>query len=178
MRISLRRSWKTSRAVQRDMYGLDYGTPGEFLPFFLKRIGRERPFPQRVLRVLGALAAMPKLLGTARAVCEVGDRLAERFGFADGTRKALFQVYERWNGKGMPNGVEGEAIALGTRLASVAHEAEIGHRLGGTDGAAALVKKRAGSMLDPKLAQCFATHAVELCKPLLVPDTWGAFLAA
>lgn len=165
-------------AVQRDMYGIDYGSPAEFLPFFLKRIARDEPFPRRVVKVLSSLAQVPKLLDTGRAICEVGDRLAASFGIDEKTRQALFQVYERWNGKGVPTGAKGEAIALTTRLATVAYEAEIGHRLGGVQGAAALVRKRAGTVLDPQLAECFATHAAELCGPLENPDTWATFLAA
>jgi HD-GYP domain-containing protein (c-di-GMP phosphodiesterase class II) len=165
-------------AVQRDMYGIDYANPSEFFPFFLRRVARDRPLPARALRLLIAAAALPKMFESGQAICEVADRLAVSFGMGESTRAALFQVYERWNGKGIPNGTKGEAIFVGTRLVSVAAEAEIGHRLGGVDGAAALVRKRAGTMLDPALAECFATHAAELCRPLDEPDSWATFLAA
>src|SRR5262245_18518638 len=139
-------------AVHRDMYGIDYGEPGEFLPFFLRRIARDRPFPARVLGLLTAMARMPALFDTGRAHCEVGVQLAERFGLGPTTCQALLQIFERWNGKGLPFGVKGEAIARAARIAGVAQEAEIGHRLHGVDGAAALVRRRAGRMLDPTLA--------------------------
>jgi hypothetical protein len=126
--------WEDKPTVQRDMYGLDYGNPAEFLPFIFRRIGDDRPFPGRVVRLLGAFAAMPRMFGTTRAICEVADSLAVSFGMGDSTRAALLQVYERWNGKGIPNGTRGEAIALTTRLTTVAYEAEIGYRLGGIEG--------------------------------------------
>jgi len=165
-------------AVHRDMYGIDYGEPGELLPFVVRRVGRDKPLPARVLAVLGAFARMPSLLDTGRAHCEVGDRLATRFGLGQSTRDALFRIFERWNGKGLPRGLRGDAIALAARIANVAQEAEIGHRLDGADGAAALVKRRAGKMLDPRLAEAFARRAAALCEPLDRPSVWPAFLAA
>jgi HD-GYP domain-containing protein (c-di-GMP phosphodiesterase class II) len=74
--------------------------------------------------------------------------------------------------------VKGEAIARAARIANVAQEAEIGHRLGGADGAATLVRRRAGRMLDPSLAERFATAATLLCSKLDGPSMWPAFLAA
>ena len=165
-------------AVHRDMYGIDYGEPREFFPFFLRRVGRDKPLPSRLLALFTAFAKMPALFDTGRAHCEVGDRLAERFGLGEGTRKALFHIFERWNGKGLPFGIKGEAIARAARIASVAQEAEIGHRLDGANGAAALVRRRAGRMLDPSLSERFARVAPALCSRLDGPSMWPAFLAA
>jgi HD-GYP domain-containing protein (c-di-GMP phosphodiesterase class II) len=165
-------------AVHVDMYGVDYGEPSEMMPFLIKRIGKGKPLPARVLAVLNAFARMPTLLDSGRAHCEVGDRLAAQFGLGDRTRAALFQVFERWNGKGLPNKIKADAIAMSARLASVAEQAEIGHRLGGTDGAIALVKKRSGKMLDPTLAGAFARSARAICAQLDVPSIWPTFLAA
>jgi HD-GYP domain-containing protein (c-di-GMP phosphodiesterase class II) len=165
-------------AVHQDMYGVDYGDPSEMMPFLVRRIGKGKPLPARVLAVLTAFARMPALLDTGRAHCEVGDRLAARFGLGERTRSALFQVFERWNGKGLPNKVKGEAIALPARLAAVAQEAEIGHRLGGVGGATAVVERRAGKVLDPKLARAFVRHAPAICARLEAPSVWPAFLDA
>src|SRR4051812_23018091 len=41
-------------AVHRDMYGIDYGEPGEFLPFFVRRVGRGKPLPARLLALVTA----------------------------------------------------------------------------------------------------------------------------
>jgi HD-GYP domain-containing protein (c-di-GMP phosphodiesterase class II) len=120
---------------------------------------------------------MPALLDTGRAHCEVGDRLAQRFGLGEGTRKALFQIFERWNGKGLPFGIKGEAIARAARIANVAQEAEIGHRLGGASGAAALVRRRAGRMLDPSLAERFAKAATAPCARIDGLSLWPVLAA-
>ena len=37
--------------------------------------------------------------------CEVAQRIAERIGLSDEIRENLGQLYERWDGKGMPRGL-------------------------------------------------------------------------
>ena len=65
-----------------------------------------------VARAIGrGLLSFPKLKPLFTAHCEVAQRLAERFGFGPGVVYALGQLYERWDGKGLPNGLRGEAIA-------------------------------------------------------------------
>ena len=44
--------------------------------------------------------------------CEVAQQIAKRIGLPDEIRENLGQLYERWDGKGMPHGVAGEAVEL------------------------------------------------------------------
>ena len=53
------------------------------------------------------------------ADCEVGARLVVRFGFPATLETALLHAFERWDGRGAPNGVQGESIPLPTRLATL-----------------------------------------------------------
>jgi DNA-binding CsgD family transcriptional regulator len=78
----------------------------------------------------------------------------------------------------MPEGVEGEGLALGTRIAHVAIDANVGHRLGGVSGAIALTRKHAGRGLDPALVERFCGVAVEACSGLSAPSPWAAAMAA
>src|SRR5262249_51401407 len=93
-------------------------------------------------------------------------------------RAALFQAFERWDGSGKPTGVEGDAIALGMRIAHVAIDANIGHRLGGVDGAVALTRKHAKRGLDPALVERFARTAAEVWAPLEDPSPGTVAMAA
>ncbi len=43
--------------------------------------------------------------------CEVGRRLATRIGFEPELVTSLGQLYERWDGKGLPNRLRGDAVA-------------------------------------------------------------------
>jgi hypothetical protein len=60
----------------------------------------------------------------------------------------------------------------------VAVDANIGHRLGGVEGAIGVTRKHAGTWLDPGLVERFVGAAEQLCRPLDAPSPWDAALAA
>ena len=45
--------------------------------------------------------------------CEVAQRLAARLGFGESLIVCLGQIYERWDGKGLPRKLKGDQVALG-----------------------------------------------------------------
>jgi hypothetical protein len=55
--------------------------------------------------------------------CEVAQRLAERLGFGTSLIHALSQLYERWDGKGLPHGLKGEAVSPAVLLVTLAQDA-------------------------------------------------------
>jgi HD domain len=77
------------------------------------------------------------------AVCEVGARLAERLGLGPGVRDGLYQSFERWDGKGVPQGLATEDICFPARLAEIGHQAVIFDRLGGPESAVEVIRRRA-----------------------------------
>lgn len=165
-------------AIGTESYGSDWGNPGEMFPIVLRLLRRGRGPLGGLWAVARSMSKMSHGPTVGRAHCEVASHLAERFGFDEAFRAAVFQAFERWDGSGKPLRVKGEAIAYGMRIASVAIDANIGHRLGGVDGASALVKKHAGQGLDPALAERFARAAKTLCAPLEAPSPWLTALAA
>ena len=54
--------------------------------------------------------------------CEVGDMLVGRLDFGADVREALAYTFERWNGKGFPRHIAGEAIPLPMRVVHLTHE--------------------------------------------------------
>jgi hypothetical protein len=52
----------------------------------------------------GLLNSRRILQETFAGHCEVAQRLAERLGFSGNVLVALGQLYERWDGKGLPGG--------------------------------------------------------------------------
>jgi HD-GYP domain-containing protein (c-di-GMP phosphodiesterase class II) len=160
------------------IYGRDVGRLSEVLPVLLKVVTRgKHPLAAltATVRTLSRLAKMPEV---SRAHCEVAAELAGRFGFEPPFRAALLGVFERWDGTGVPDGRKAEALPLALRIAHVADEANVGHRLGGVEGAIALVKKRAGRALDPRLAERFASVAARSCAGLDRPSPWAAAMDA
>jgi HD-GYP domain-containing protein (c-di-GMP phosphodiesterase class II) len=165
-------------ALGEESYGLDWGNPGEMLPVILRLVRRGHGPLGSIAAIARALRNLSRAPEVGRAHCEVATHLAERFGFDSGFRAALYQAFERWDGSGKPAHEKGEAIALGMRIAHVAIDANIGHRLGGVEGAIALVQKRARSGLDPVIVDCFVRSALELCDPLTQPSPWMTALDA
>ena len=98
----------------------DFGSPREVFALLLlagRGTGLDRArYLTRALR--SGKKGDQAILG---AVCEVGARLAERLGLGSGVRDGLYQSFERWDGKGTPQGLAGEGICLPARLAEVAH---------------------------------------------------------
>ncbi len=91
--------------------------------------------------------------------CEVAQRLAERLGFSEGIQLALGQVFERWDGRGVPGRVKGEDIALSMRIVALAQDAITFHRLEGAQAAVTMARQRKGTSYDPRLVECFCQQA-------------------
>lgn len=162
------------------MIPVDAAHPREVLPVLLRHAGAVRPAVQRACIVAGLLLEGPRgRERTLAADCEVAQRLAERLGMEPSVVAALGQVFERWDGRGLPAHARGEAIALSARIVEVAAGAELYHRKGGDAAAAqAIVRARAGSSYDPAIAERFAAAVPQLFGGLYEEDIWEVVLAA
>jgi HD-GYP domain-containing protein (c-di-GMP phosphodiesterase class II) len=127
-------------------------------------IGKGRPQAERTALLNGFMAAMGSGLirDNHERHCEGAAILAGRMGLDAGVQASLQHVYERWDGRGTPHGVAGEAIRPATRVVQVAHLAGHYHTLGSTEGAIEVVRHRAGKALDPALAEVLASDADRL----------------
>jgi hypothetical protein len=148
------------------------------LSLIFRHVGEGKPFPQRVRMIGAALAAGP---GERNAVltahCEVAEMVAARLGCGVDVVRSLGQVFERWDGKGSPHQVKGEAIALPARIVTLARDAELFYSLGGLDVALAIIRERSGAMYDPALCARFMDLAPKLFAMVDASDLWEAALA-
>ncbi len=109
---------------------------------------------------------------------KVVQRLAEWIGRGSCVPKALGQIYERWDGRGSPNNLKGTAILLPVRVVRIAQDAQIYHRLEGTEMASAVLRQLAGDIYDPDIVECFCQHANRLFEETRGASPWEAVLAA
>ncbi len=149
-------------AVKEWMAPIGLGTPAEFVGAMIRNMGKGEPLLRRGQSLARALARLPNLTEMTWSHCEVGQRLAQRMGFGPTIQEALFQINERWDGKGMPKGLKGQQISLPMRLVALVQNAEIPYRLGGVEAAVQLVRSRAGGAYDPELAERFCALAPRL----------------
>jgi HD-GYP domain-containing protein (c-di-GMP phosphodiesterase class II) len=112
-----------------------------------------------------------------RADCEVAVRMAQRFQLHENVATALYQTFERWDGHGMPGGLEKEAISVPARFANVAFAAVMFHDAGGRETAVDAVRRWSGRSLDPEIAEGFLQRSNELLATVESEDTWLDALA-
>lgn len=104
--------------------------------------------------------------------------LGEQLSLSGEVLDALGAAYERWDGKGWPGKLSGEAIPLAARLAQLGEYVEVAHRVGGVEAVRALVRERHGSQFDPTLCDLVASEASELLAGLDGVMTWDAVIDA
>lgn len=143
------------------------------------RLANAGASPLQMVRALaqGVMTAGPITKRTFAGHCEVAQRLAARLGFGESIIRALGQLYERWDGKGTPNGSKGEAIAPAVLIVALAQDVVTFQRLSGDDAAVAMVRQRKGSAYAPYIADCFFQYASELLTGLEQEQSWETVLA-
>ena len=164
---------------ERDQIGLfmaNYDDGREIMRILARDVGRGLPLVERA-RTLGRFVTF--MVGGGRQTnhsnhCEGGEILATRLGLGPEVGRAMWHVYEYWNGKGGPNGLSGTDIDIAARVMHIASTAAHFHAEGGPELAAEVIRQRSGGMFDPDLCR------VLLDDPAIVrlPDGRSAFAAA
>jgi HD-GYP domain-containing protein (c-di-GMP phosphodiesterase class II) len=121
------------------------GSTGEGLRAVARGAGRGQPPARRARLFVETLRASRSEVSH----CEVGARLAARLGLGSGVIEALGHAYERWDGRGLPDGLAGEAVPIVVRVVVVARDAVLWHRLAGTQAALEVLARRRGAAYDP-----------------------------
>lgn len=163
--------------VKRTSMVTNFNDPSDVLFSYLPSIARGAPSGDRLRSLRSALTHGRAVTeGYTRANCEVGAGMARRLDLPTGVETGLLHVFEWWNGKGRPQRLRGEEIALPTRVAHVAGYAALFDRLGGTDAAVSAVRQRSGGYLDPALADRLCRAASTLLSRLNAVDVHQALL--
>jgi HD-GYP domain-containing protein (c-di-GMP phosphodiesterase class II) len=165
--------------ISNAMIFLDVGDPVEMLRQLVAKLGAGRGLAERA-RTVGRMMLAARSAGDdhAYSICDVATNLASLLGMSGSVRGALSEICERWDGKGAPRGIEGEALLVPMRIVNVAHIAEIAHHRMGRASALEVVKKRAGGQFDPAIAKTFARHADALFDAIERESIWERFLEA
>ena len=165
-------------AYRADTFGADIkDMPG--LAFMLQHVGVGQPALHRLQLALNLVATGGKPVEEViRSHCLVTGNMADRIGLGGEVSGPLQQVFTRWDGKGVPKGVGGEAIALKTRLYHLADVVEVFHRTGGATAAVDVVRSRRGTQFDPAMADLFCAMASDVLKDPGTEDDWNAAIAS
>ncbi|TGS08481.1 LuxR family transcriptional regulator, partial [Mesorhizobium sp. M4B.F.Ca.ET.190.01.1.1] len=102
-------------------------------------------------------------LAVARPVltahCEVAQRIGERLGLSEEIQSNIGQIYERWDGKGLPRGLSGEDVLPAVRLITLAQDAITLSDAVGIDGMAETIAGRADGPYEADLARLVSANA-------------------
>ncbi|MFO0631805.1 MAG: HD domain-containing phosphohydrolase [Nannocystaceae bacterium] len=135
---------------------------------------RWRRLARRGAAIVGAPARL-RLLFTSQ--CEVGRRFGTRMGVGAGAITALDRIHERFDGRGGPRGLRGDALGHVVAVVQVASLAELLQRAIGLAGTCEALLRRRGGALDPAVVDGFVAHAPALFEPLAAGAAWDAFVA-
>ena len=163
-------------AFRADTYDVDMaGLP--FLRLMVNHVGRGMPAWERGVRSAAfALTARNQVAKLINSHCSSAGVLSDRMGLDPQVSEALSFIFERWDGKGMPNGVRGEDIPLEIRIVRLADVVEVHLRNGGLERAVDVVRTRRGTQFSPDVADVFESNVSDIVDGLLEIDVWTATL--
>jgi HD-GYP domain-containing protein (c-di-GMP phosphodiesterase class II) len=164
-------------ALKGDSRNVDFATEVAGMKFVLGHLGAGRPLLHRARLGVGFIGGGMKdaeamLDNHWRAI----DSLAGQLGFNDNIRMSIRQTFERWDGKGVPDGARGDELLVTSRLVALADVVEVFHRVGGVEAARAVARERSGTQFDPALVELFCDVAEELFAELEETSSWAAVL--
>ncbi len=168
-------------ALRHDFATADPGRPPEVLSIamrYLRQASAGEPAYRIASLVARGLLSLPRLMSESFAGhCEVAQRLAGRLGFGESLIACLGQIYERWDGKGLPRKLKGDQVATAVQIVTLAQDAVVWARVGGRDVAVATVRKRSGGAYHSRLADRFCAAATTILAGLDEDPTWESVLA-
>jgi HD-GYP domain-containing protein (c-di-GMP phosphodiesterase class II) len=154
------------------------GAPSELIGWMLRHLAEGQP-PLTRARALGSALTDPKgAERSIRAHCEVGRLLARRIGLGDSVLLALECAFERWDGKGLPNGIAGEEIPASCRVAIVARDFELLSRTWEPGAVMKILRGRKGRAYEPRVLEAAIEHGPGLIAQIENGSLWDAVLEA
>lgn len=163
-------------AFRRDSYAVDRAA----LPMMgmsLRHIGVGKPPLSRVRLATNFIVTGGKAVERGlMAHCLTTTQMAERLGLGGRVCDPLRQVFTRWDGKGVPDGIGGEEIAMLTRLFHLADTVEVHHRMEGPGAAVAVARARRGTQFDPILVDAFSAAAGDVLAGLETASDWSVLI--
>ena len=165
-------------ALKADMYDVNFaGFP--MMSFMMRHVATGEPVHRRTGRMLAFMAGgRREVEGMYVTHCLVAGMLAERLGLGPETCQALQHAYERWDGRGQPNGLKGEEIAVSARLMRLTRAVEVFFRRDGAEAAVTVAQERRGSEFDPRLVDLFCADAPQLLEEVAAATSWDSVVAA
>src|SRR5258708_16664980 len=149
-----------------------------FLRLMISHVGRGVPGWERGIRSAAFLLTARNQVGRLiQSHCSSAGVLSDRMGLDQQVGAALAYIFERWDGRGMPNGARGEDIPVEIHIVHLADVVEVHLRNAGLEQAVEVVRSPRGTQFSPAVAEVFVRDAAAIADALLAIDVWTAALA-
>ena len=153
-------------ALRKALVGLDMGNRAELGKVFIQAFKRLYYDLEPAAQQQAIEAGLAQAVSVSRAVltahCEAAQMIGERLGLSEETRRNLGQIYERWDGKGLPHGLSGEDVLPAVRLVTLAQDAIAVYDAVGIDEMADVIASRADGPYEADLARLVSQNAQAL----------------
>src|SRR3990172_3191831 len=156
--------WLTDEIVaKRELLFLrDFHNPADILFWLMEYVAAGAPLATRATRMLDFLKdGQGDMREGFESTCQMAARIAHRLGMPDAVQNALMNVFEEWDGRGMPQGRRGGSIPIISRIVLVTSYLDIFHRIGGREAAQRLARERRGKAFDPSVVDAFLSVGQE-----------------
>lgn len=158
-------------------FAIDMDDLAAGIAFVIETVGKSKPPRERLALIAKMLAAGPGIAKINHlAQCEIATRISELLEMPASIRAGLWQIFERWDGKGDPKGLQGAQIDVAVRVITLAQDVVTFYRLGKQDAVLPMVRARARRYFDPAMAEAFLQHADALLDGLNMESLWQAAL--
>ena len=168
-------------ALRQNVAPVDLGSAGELLPVILKQVRAANAGRQPIAMIGAVIAGMLQSRQVSEGVfigqCEAAARLAGRLGLPEAVQRNLGQIYERWDGKGIPAHLSGEATGLPVRIVGLVQDALTLAGMMGEADALEIIEDRSGAAYDPKLVAALRNDSKALETPDDEAMLWAAVMA-
>ena len=158
-------------------YALEFGSVRAMLAT-MRLVGGNPPLHRFRVGLEFAMSGRRELDGMISQHARLAQTLAEQLDLPGQVREAVGAAYEQWDGRGWPGDLRGGAVPIAARIAQLAEFVEVAHRVGGTEAATALARRRAGRQFDPALAALLCDQAPEILSGLEAAPAWRTVIAA
>ena len=149
-------------AMRQDLAHTDLGNHHQLVDVFVRALNRvfaDAP-PDQLAGLIehGLSHALHTSVPILAGHCEVAKRIGVRIGLSAELCENLGQVYERWDGHGLPHGLKGDAVKRAVRLVTLAQDAVVLLRLHGPETMAKMIAERRDGAYEAALADLFLAH--------------------
>ena len=143
----------------------------------MRRLGSGEQGFARVRRIADfPLRGWKEMNTFLRTHARLASEFATKLGLPESVSRTLGQCYERWDGKGAPDGIRADAIPVTARILSLADVVEVHNQDGGEEAARHVAAERAGGQLDPDLVDFFLDHADEVLAGVASASCWDSVI--